>query len=263
MDRSEAYDHDLKLYRALQHLERLEVEVKRWLGGNPYSIGIESDPERRENALWVNPLHPPPADFSLIIGDCLHNLRSALDSLVYTLAIANHGSPLSKDIAKKMQFPMTKDCDGFRSSKWRIRDIPDGAQAEIEGLQPYNRRQNYARDPLWVLNELSNIDKHRLPHLTLFALRATHIGGDARFRIGRQRESAAVEGRTKLFGFGARQDDPSRKVNVEFKLEFSIAFKGPVTQGADVFEILPNIRDDIMNEVLPRIAQFLPPLPLH
>ena len=72
-----------------------------------------------------------------------------------------------------------------------------------------------------------------------------------------------MEGRTKLFSFGARRDDLSRKVNVEFNLEFSIAFKGPVTQGAGVFEILPYIRDDIMKEVLPRLGPFLPPLPLH
>jgi len=170
---------------------------------------------------------------------------------------------LPDDIAKKVQFPVTKNSQDFRSSEWRIRDIPDGAQAEIEGLQPYNRRQDYTPDPLWVLNELSNIDKHRLPHLTLFALGATHIGGDARFKVGTQQESAAVEGRTKLFGFGAHRDDPSRKVNMEFNLQFSIALKGAVTQGADVFEILPYVRDDIMNEVLPRLAPFLPPLPLH
>jgi len=262
MDRSEAYDHDLKLYRARQHMERLEAEVKRWLGGNPYSIDIEFDPEGRQNVLWVNALRPPPAEFSLIIGDCLYNLRSTLDSLVYALAIAEQGSPLPKGIARKVQFPVTKNCEGFSSSKWRIRDIPEGAQAEIEELQPYNRRQNYYQDSLWVLNELSNIDKHRLPHLTLFALRATSIGGNARTRIGSQ-PKAAVEGRTKLFSFGARRDDLSRKVNVEFNLEFSIAFKGPVTQGADVFEILPYIRDDIMKEVLPRLGPFLPPLPLH
>ena len=37
----------MKLYRALQHMVRLEVEVKRWLGGNPYSITVEFDPEGR------------------------------------------------------------------------------------------------------------------------------------------------------------------------------------------------------------------------
>lgn len=258
------YDHDLKLNRALQHIERLKVEVERWLGGNPYSITIEFDPERRENALWVNALRPPPDEFSLLIGECLHNLRSALDSLVYALAIPEHGNPLPRAVAKRVQFPVAEDSEGFGRMKWRIGDIPSGAQAEIEGLQPYNRRpDDPTRNPLYILNELSNIDKYRLPHLMLFALASTGFGGNARFTFGRQREAAVVEDRAKLFSFGARRDDPSRKVDVEFDLEGSIAFAGPVAQGADVFEILPAIRDDIMNEVLPRLASFLPTLPLH
>jgi hypothetical protein len=85
------YIHDLKLYRALQHIERLEVEVERWLGGYPYSLTVEFDPERSENCIWINPLRKPPIEFSLIIGERLHNLRSALDSLVYALAIRNQG----------------------------------------------------------------------------------------------------------------------------------------------------------------------------
>lgn len=163
-----------------------------------------------------------------------------------------------------MQFPVAEDCEGFRRIKWRIKDIPSDAQAEIEGLQPYNRRpDDPTRDPLYILNGLSNIDKHRLPHLMLFALASTGFGGSARFKIGRQREAAAVEDRAKLFNFGARRDDPSRKVDVEFSFEGSIAFAGPVAQGADVFEILPAIRNDIMDEILPKLAPFLPTLPLH
>jgi hypothetical protein len=257
------YDHDLKLYQALQHTVHLKTEVERWLGGNPYSLTIEFDPQRRENALWINALRSPPDEFSLIIGECLHNLRSALDNLVHTLAIRKHGSPLPQTIAKRLQFPIAKDHEGFRGIKWRIQDIPSEAQTEIEGLQPYNHRQDDpTRDPLWILNELSNIDKHRLPQLTLFALASTGFGGSARVKLGRQREVAAVEDRAKLFSFGARRDEPSRKVDIEFNLEGSIAFAGPVAQGADVFEILPAIRDKIVDEVLPSLSRFLPPLPL-
>ena len=71
-----------------------------------------------------------------------------------------------------------------------------------------------------------------------------------------------MEDRAKLFSFGARRDEPSRKVDIEFNLEGSIAFAGPVAQGADVFEILPAIRDKIVDEVLPSLSRFLPPLPL-
>jgi len=250
------------LYRALQHIENLKVEVEQWLGGTPYTITSEFDPEGGENILWINALDHPPDDFSLIIGDCLHNLRSALDSLVYALAIAEKGDPLPEAVAKRVQFPITEDPKAFKDAKRRIKDISQGAQVEIEALQPYNRRSDdYTRDPLWILNALSNIDKHHLTHLTLFALASLGIGGNARFSVGRPWEAAAVRDGTRLFSFGARRDDQSRKVHTKFKIEGSIAFEGPVAQGADVFEILPAIRNDIMNEVLPRLAPFLSPPP--
>jgi len=128
-----------------------------------------------------------------------------------------------------VQFPIADNPKAFKGAKRRITDIPSGAQVEIEGLQPYNRRQDDpTRDPLWILNELSNIDKHRLPHLTLFALGAMHLGGNARFKIRQPWERAAVEDRAKLLGFSARRAEPSRKVDVEFKLELSIAFEEPI-----------------------------------
>jgi len=258
------YDHELKLERALQYLETLKIEVQRWLGGNPYSIIIKLDPERGENSIGVNALRHPPSEFSLIIGDCLHNFRSALDSIVRALAITELNIPLPPEVEKRVQFPITENSRGFKDSKWRIRDISQEAQAEIEWLQPYNRRpDDFTKSPLWVLNELSNIDKHRLPHLTLFAVGEMPFRGTGRFKGGRQWEAAAVEDRTELLGIDALRDDLSGKVDVEFYIKGSIAFAGPIAQGADVFEILRGIRDEIMNEVLPRLRPFFPPLPLH
>ncbi len=73
----------------------------------------------------------------------------------------------------------------------------------------------------------------------LFALASTGFGGSARFKISRQREAAAVEDHAKLFSFRARRDDPSRKVDVEFTLEGSIAFAGPVAQGLMFLRFCP------------------------
>jgi hypothetical protein len=173
---------------------------------------------------------------------------------------------LPDDVARRVQFPITEKAtgkQGFSGNKWMIRDIPEGAQTEIEWLQPYNRRpDDPTRDKLWVLNELANIDKHRVSHLTLFALTKFGFGGTARFKFGRQREAAAVVDSTKLFCFGPRLSEPRRKVDVQFNLGLSIALAGPIAEGAEVFEILRGIRNYIMDEVLPRLAPYLPSLPL-
>jgi hypothetical protein len=41
--------------------------------------------------------------------------------------------------------------------------MPPEAIAIIRELQPYKRGASYRQHPLWQLNELGNIDKHRLP----------------------------------------------------------------------------------------------------
>jgi hypothetical protein len=46
--------------------------------------------------------------------------------------------------------------------------IAPEAQKCIEEMQPFNQAQvTLERNPLWVLNELSNMDKHRVPHVAL------------------------------------------------------------------------------------------------
>jgi hypothetical protein len=57
----------------------------------------------------------------------LHNLRCALDSLVYMLVIPVHGNPLPQAVAKRVQFPVAEDGGVFTGMKWRIEDIPSAA----------------------------------------------------------------------------------------------------------------------------------------
>ena len=47
-----------------------------------------------------------------------------------------------------------------------IRGIDERAQTVIKRLQPYKRGDAFRGDRLWQLNELENVDKHRLPHAT-------------------------------------------------------------------------------------------------
>jgi hypothetical protein len=71
--------HELKQDRALQHLENLEAEGQLWREGNPYRITHEPDPQTNKKPI------------RLIIGDSVHNLRSALDNLAYALSEAYRG----------------------------------------------------------------------------------------------------------------------------------------------------------------------------
>jgi hypothetical protein len=96
----------------------------------------------------------------MLIGDVLHNLRSALDHLAWSLAgtKANTGT----------EFPIFIDPVNFHGSGLdKMHDIPPGAQAIIESLQPYNRRHGLAEriEPLWLLQRLDIEDKHHALNL--------------------------------------------------------------------------------------------------
>ena len=162
-------NHQLKLDWASHHLACLDAKVREWTERKPHHYVTNIDRKSDKKLVRIRLLNPPPAEFRLIIGDCLHNLRSALDSLVYELALAHNGiDPLPEDRAKGLEFPIfgNRMMDAQECRK-KIGCIHPDAQAAIKGLQPYNKGNEFASDPLWKLHRLSNVDKHRVPHVYL------------------------------------------------------------------------------------------------
>ena len=118
---------------------------------------------------------PPKNPISLLIGDALHNMRSALDTLAYALASA-FTKPLSEDIANRSDFIFgDEDRKGnvgvgsalFHAGAAKIEGWHPDAQTAVEGLQPYQRGKSFRTDPLWTLHDLDRINKHRLLHITV------------------------------------------------------------------------------------------------
>jgi hypothetical protein len=147
------YHYERRLDRALYHLDSLEAEVDAWLEEGPYRTWTDFNPKRTRKLFWVEVLREPPAHLSLIIGDCLHNLRSALDNLVFELALAYQKGPLSSDIEGKSAFPIlsndiAKDPESLRKFDNMTGGIDPLAKAEVEGLQPYKRGHESTSDSL-------------------------------------------------------------------------------------------------------------------
>jgi hypothetical protein len=104
---------------------------------------------------------PIPVDWAVILGEAIHDLRSALDQVVYWLTVDWTRKPL-----KGSAFPVCTSTATFASARRKIRGIGPGPQAFIEALQPYPQRYRrfYCRD-LRTVHDLWNHDKHRLVHL--------------------------------------------------------------------------------------------------
>ena len=80
-----------KLHRAQTHFENISTEIKSLLGPGGYSEEVVGHHfENRELVIRAKAPKTVDSGLSLVLGDCVHNLRSALDHLVLQLAVINN-----------------------------------------------------------------------------------------------------------------------------------------------------------------------------
>ena len=107
----------------------------------------------------------PPLSLSCAISDCIQNLRTSLDYLVYELALPAGEPPIHN------LFPICNTPQVYErqvEQRDRLHNVPDKARAIIESLQPYNAKAGKRfSHPLYSLNRLIAADKYRLPALTV------------------------------------------------------------------------------------------------
>jgi hypothetical protein len=168
-----------KWRRAKRHLETLRDELGV-APGRPYgwSKRYRATQEAHRNGLeyrfYVDAEKIDSKDWPLLVGDCLFNLRSALDHLVFDLHVKAFGGKVPDAIAERSQFPILTTPPPWRSrssdpAKWpEIGNLAYKQRRAITWLQPYNGRndqyRNLRRD-LGRIASFNNIDKHRHLHV--------------------------------------------------------------------------------------------------
>jgi hypothetical protein len=151
----------LKIDWAKKHIDALDAEIAHWSSGprNPRRLrrirdGVPSTEFRAE--IRFDP--PLPETVPLLIGDAIHNLRSALDHLACALAPPT----TSQTGHARIEFPICVSEDDFNAKgASRIKKLPERARDEIKSLQPYHAGDNARHEFLWALHQLDIIDKHR------------------------------------------------------------------------------------------------------
>jgi len=157
-----------KVNRAVEQFNSLQAEVGPWVEGQPQElfVGFEAQTQRWSYAL-INPGDAPPLRFAVIIGEVVHDLRSALDHLVWQLAENN---PKGNGASERNQFPIFDKVDRDpkkwkdRRNRWRamLSNVEPTHCATIKALQPYRRAHRVLYCPLAELANLSNTDKHNV-----------------------------------------------------------------------------------------------------
>jgi hypothetical protein len=150
---------NLKLRRAKEHLDALEIEVRSFVDAKPHTTVSYDDLATDEYVVEVQFQAPDIWPIGAIFGDFICCLRSSLDHLIYGLVTSNGGQPINTT-----GFPIIGIYKG-QSSEDRftnaVRDIPEGARTIVQSLQPYSHGSAYQLTHLWRLEMLWNIDNHR------------------------------------------------------------------------------------------------------
>lgn len=159
----------LKWARAVEqqrYLARLGREFQAAGTGTDYdrtdNAGDRTDPAlgvqwrlRRELAY--------PERWSVVLGDVVGNLRAALDHAMWS-AVHHHSGPPSSPV--RIGFPITSTQKDFNREAKRQRDLVAPRVWEIvEALQPLHGQDKAHTAPLEIVRWMSNLDKHRFPHV--------------------------------------------------------------------------------------------------
>jgi hypothetical protein len=161
-----------KLRRAHEQLETLDVEIKRFLEADPKTWRVVShdDPDTRDRIYGIEVIEAPPAiRWGVLTSEIVHHLRTGLDHLAYALCLAH--AP-GKAPPRGTEFPIFWNEDRFDDVKpgggrYKIRGMSWEMQSAIRDLQPSQRGDAAQSQSLWLLQEMSNIDKHRYLNLTV------------------------------------------------------------------------------------------------
>jgi len=158
----------LKIQRAEKHMVDINQEAMRYAESHPYTCQrirfLDSD-----DTIWgrFHITKQPDPMIAVMLGDFIHNLRSALDWVIVACSPRKHRYKASFPILSKDVF--AKDADGnfvFGDTERKnletcLQGLCPEARALVIGLQPYNMGANTHRAILGIISRLENADKHR------------------------------------------------------------------------------------------------------
>ena len=155
---------DAKMVRAKEHLDTLHAEAGMFFESAKRNFILKTN----EHEAWI--VHYiedsiPPIRLGVLLGECVFNIRSALDNLVCGLirTVDSHAP------CKDSQFPICSTQKQWKDiSQKYLKGVEPAAQKMVQDLQPCFRMSAAPEnDPLSILNILCNSDKHRAVTLTL------------------------------------------------------------------------------------------------
>lgn len=242
----------MKLRRAKHHLNNLNGIVQRFIKAQPYSMRIENDSDPEHHLLWGRMIRRPRRNWGLLVGDFVHNARSALDHVIHEMSAL---PPLDR-FRRELQFPICDTSEEYVKARRRHRldGVCPMQEVIIEKHQPYNGPNGFADDALSLLRELNIADKHHV--LQLLVVSGEHatvnisgmnfvaMGGGV-IKLGdiismQQVNNGKMSERESVVGkiFWSSRQDRQRHMHVKPTIQIKFGGSNPRIEGRNVIGTL-------------------------
>jgi hypothetical protein len=170
-----------KIERAKKHVNDLNRQITEYLAAEPLRLRIRQRDNPPSRLIYIDAKPAIPNDFPLIVGDAVHNLRSAIDHICWGMVGDKAKNPRS------VGFPFV-ELEERLSSAIATRQMnvaPKNVVDEIHALQPYPSGNKYFH----AVKALDERDKH---HVLLI------VGYGVELRLA---EFSSLVGPERLIGF--------------------------------------------------------------
>ena len=168
----------LKIERANAHIREVSALIDSYLAPDPYERFIEVDAVNGVKRNKIRSTEQPPAEISVISGEVLYLLRSALDHLVTSVATRRRVV-----VIERTGFPIerTRQKFGTTLAQRKIEQrLPELASA-LRTLEPYEGGKG---ELLWWLHWLNGMEKHQIVVTLAGANVAFELKGQLNFLPG-------------------------------------------------------------------------------
>lgn len=237
----------MKARRADEHFQSLEKELAKW-ATKPYTVIEKTDFEKVVHVVRIEITHTPEL-IAMLFGDFICCLRSALDQLAWKLAHLPPKRTFNRTRERQINFPIFEVRNATYDDRREL--FPSAVASVIDTFQPYLRGNAFRDDPLWQLNELWNIDKHRTIPISPYTLNfGFPVGGWERF-VRHNRLTYDLEVVFPLAFAWTCPVDLKPTISVEILFGETNTFEIPISR-------LREINNFVRNEVIPRFASFFP-----
>jgi hypothetical protein len=157
----------LKWGWAAKHAKALDSEIQAYARHSErkrlLTTRTDYHPQRHCMILSVESIEPLPAQWGLLLGDVINNLRSCLDHVAWAVVQRGRTPNLNDRQARGVYFPLASKPEDFKSCL--PPNLPGVRRADIAIIrryQPYARgKRNLKRHAFTPLPKLSSDDKHR------------------------------------------------------------------------------------------------------